>query len=139
MGRAYRSCPAVSQICSLTRFPSRSTVRILKSMLHIGSVIRAQRYCTHPIVVMKLGVKVSSEKRRRRQLLPTPSARGEPRENTMPRRTAVSDKQELDEVVKACARGRHPRGRCAVRRALAVASGTARLTSFKRIARFGTS
>lgn len=38
----------------------------------------------------------------------------------MRRRTAVSNEQQLDEVVKACARGRHPRGRWAVRRALAV-------------------
>ena len=38
-----RSCPAVSQICSLTRFPSRSTVRILKSILRACHVA-AQRF-----------------------------------------------------------------------------------------------
>lgn len=31
--RARRACPAVSQICSLTRLPSSSTLRILKSIL----------------------------------------------------------------------------------------------------------
>lgn len=54
-----RSCPAVSHICSLTRLPSSSIVRILKSM---------------PMVVMKEGVKESSLKRRRQQDLPTPES-----------------------------------------------------------------
>lgn len=54
-----RSWPAVSQICSFTRFPSSSMVRILKSM---------------PIVVMKDGVKESSLKRRRQQDFPTPES-----------------------------------------------------------------
>lgn len=54
-----RSWPAVSQICSFTRLPSSSIVRILKSM---------------PIVVMKEGVKESSLKRRRQQDLPTPES-----------------------------------------------------------------
>lgn len=31
-----RSCPAVSQICSLTHFPSISTFLILKSILQAG-------------------------------------------------------------------------------------------------------
>src|SRR3569833_2490944 len=50
------SWPAVSQICSFTRLPSSSMVRILKSM---------------PIVVMKLGVNESSLKRSRQHDLPT--------------------------------------------------------------------
>lgn len=54
-----RSWPAVSQICSLTRLPSSSMVRILKSM---------------PIVVMKEGVKESSLKRSRQHDLPTPES-----------------------------------------------------------------
>jgi hypothetical protein len=54
-----RSCPAVSHICSFTRLPSSSMVRILKSM---------------PIVVMKEGVKESSLKRSRQQDLPTPES-----------------------------------------------------------------
>jgi len=54
-----RSWPAVSQICNLTRFPSSSIVRILKSM---------------PIVVMKEGVKESSLKRSRQQDFPTPES-----------------------------------------------------------------
>lgn len=49
--------PAVSQIWSLMRLPSSSMVRILKSI---------------PMVVMKDGVKESSEKRSNRQDLPTP-------------------------------------------------------------------
>lgn len=54
-----RSCPAVSQICSLTRLPSSSMVLILKSM---------------PMVVMKEGVKESSLKRSRQHDLPTPES-----------------------------------------------------------------
>lgn len=54
-----RSWPAVSHICNLTRFPSNSIVRILKSM---------------PIVVMKEGVNESSLKRSRQQDLPTPES-----------------------------------------------------------------
>lgn len=54
-----RSCPAVSQICSLTRLPSSSIVRILKSM---------------PIVVINEGVNESSLKRSRQQDLPTPES-----------------------------------------------------------------
>lgn len=54
-----RSWPAVSQICSLTRLPSSSMVRILKSM---------------PMVVMNDGVKESSLKRSRQQDLPTPES-----------------------------------------------------------------
>lgn len=54
-----RSWPAVSQICSLTRLPSSSMVRILKSM---------------PMVVMKEGVKESSLKRSRQHDLPTPES-----------------------------------------------------------------
>lgn len=54
-----RSWPAVSQICSLTRFPSSSMVLILKSM---------------PMVVMKDGVKESSLKRSRQHDLPTPES-----------------------------------------------------------------
>lgn len=54
-----RSWPAVSHICSLTRLPSSSMVRILKSM---------------PMVVMKEGVKLSSLKRSRQQDLPTPES-----------------------------------------------------------------
>lgn len=54
-----RSCPAVSQICNLTRLPSSSIVLILKSM---------------PIVVMKEGVKESSLKRSKQQDLPTPES-----------------------------------------------------------------
>lgn len=53
------SCPAVSHICSFTRFPSSSIVLILKSM---------------PMVVMKEGVKESSLKRRRQHDLPTPES-----------------------------------------------------------------
>lgn len=56
--------PAVSQIWSLMRLPSSSMVRILKSI---------------PMVVMKDGVKESSEKRSNRQDLPTPM-RESPRE-----------------------------------------------------------
>jgi len=52
-----RSWPAVSHICSFTLFPSRSIVLILKSI---------------PMVVMKEGVKLSSENRRRQHDLPTP-------------------------------------------------------------------
>ena len=54
-----RSWPAVSQICSLTRLPSSSMVRILKSM---------------PMVVMKDGVNESSLKRSRQHDLPTPES-----------------------------------------------------------------
>ena len=54
-----RSCPAVSQICSLIVFPSRSIVRILKST---------------PIVLMYDSVYVSSAKRRSRHDLPTPES-----------------------------------------------------------------
>jgi hypothetical protein len=54
-----RSWPAVSQICSFTRFPSSSIVRILKSM---------------PIVVIKDGVNESSLNRRRQHDLPTPES-----------------------------------------------------------------
>ena len=54
-----RSWPAVSHIWSLTRFPSSSIVRILKSM---------------PMVVMKEGVKESSLKRSRQHDLPTPES-----------------------------------------------------------------
>ena len=55
-----RSWPAVSQICNLIRLPSSSViVLILKSM---------------PMVLMKLGVKESSENLNNRQLLPTPNA-----------------------------------------------------------------
>lgn len=54
-----RSCPAVSQICSFTRFPSSSIVRILKSI---------------PMVVMKDGVNESSLKRSRQHDLPTPES-----------------------------------------------------------------
>lgn len=53
------SWPAVSQICSLTRLPSSSIVRILKSM---------------PMVVMKDGVNESSLKRSRQHDLPTPES-----------------------------------------------------------------
>lgn len=53
------SIPAVSQICSFTRFPSSSIVLILKSI---------------PIVVMKLGVKLSSLNRSRQHDLPTPES-----------------------------------------------------------------
>lgn len=86
-----RSWPAVSQICSLIRFPSSSIVLILKSILHkhkycnqrgednklkslrAGAIERSsQHQRTYPIVVIKLVVKEPSEKRRRRQLLPTP-------------------------------------------------------------------
>jgi hypothetical protein len=54
-----RSCPAVSHICSFTRLPSSSIVRILKSM---------------PIVVMNDGVKESSLNRRRQHDFPTPES-----------------------------------------------------------------
>jgi hypothetical protein len=54
-----RSWPAVSHICSFTRLPSSSMVRILKSM---------------PIVVMKDGVKESSLKRSKQHDLPTPES-----------------------------------------------------------------
>ena len=54
-----RSCPAVSQICSLTRLPSSSIVRILKSM---------------PMVVMKEGVKLSSLNLNKQHDLPTPES-----------------------------------------------------------------
>ena len=53
-----RSCPAVSQICSLIRLPSRSMFLILKSM---------------PIVVMKDFENDWLAYRRRRQVLPTPA------------------------------------------------------------------
>jgi hypothetical protein len=52
-----RSWPAVSHICSFTRLPSSSIVRILKSM---------------PMVVMKEGVNESSLKRKRQHDFPTP-------------------------------------------------------------------
>lgn len=95
-----RSCPAVSHIWSLMRLPSSSMVRILKSILsgshklitshrhhtfqyhniYIRLRVSTANYCsvpvskrTHPIVVMKLVVKESSEKRRRRQDFPTPA------------------------------------------------------------------
>jgi hypothetical protein len=51
--------PAVSQIWSFTRFPSSSMVLILKSI---------------PIVVIKLGVKLSSLKRSKQHDLPTPES-----------------------------------------------------------------
>ena len=54
-----RSWPAVSQICSLTRLPSSSMVRILKSM---------------PMVVMNDGVNESSLNRSRQHDLPTPES-----------------------------------------------------------------
>lgn len=54
-----RSCPAVSQICSFTRLPSSSIVRILKSI---------------PMVVMKEGVNESSLKRSKQHDLPTPES-----------------------------------------------------------------
>lgn len=54
-----RSWPAVSHICSLTRLPSSSIVRILKSM---------------PMVVMNDGVKESSLKRSRQHDFPTPES-----------------------------------------------------------------
>lgn len=54
-----RSCPAVSHICSFTRLPSSSMVRILKSM---------------PMVVMNEGVNESSLKRSRQHDLPTPES-----------------------------------------------------------------
>lgn len=54
-----RSCPAVSHICSFTRLPSSSMVRILKSM---------------PMVVMNEGVKESSLNRNKQQDLPTPES-----------------------------------------------------------------
>ena len=54
-----RSCPAVSQICSLTRLPSSSMVLILKSI---------------PMVVIKDGVNESSLNRNRQQDLPTPES-----------------------------------------------------------------
>lgn len=78
-----RSCPAVSQICSLIRLPSSSMVLILKSILHD----QWKRLVTtdpdtnkqygflddmYPIVVMKLVVNEPSEKRKSRQLFPTP-------------------------------------------------------------------
>jgi hypothetical protein len=85
-----RSWPAVSQICSLIRFPSSSMVLILKSILHqeewqweLVKIFKnptlntsVQLRCsknTHPMVVIKLVVKEPSEKRKRRQLLPTPA------------------------------------------------------------------
>lgn len=55
--RCQASCVFVRTIWSLTRFPSTSIVRILKSI---------------PIVVMKDGVHASSQNRSRRQDLPTP-------------------------------------------------------------------
>lgn len=54
-----RSWPAVSHICSFTRLPSSSIVRILKSM---------------PMVVIKDGVNESSLKRSRQHDLPTPES-----------------------------------------------------------------
>ena len=54
-----RSCPAVSQICSLIVLPSSSIVRILKST---------------PIVEMYDSVYVSSAKRSSRHDLPTPES-----------------------------------------------------------------
>ena len=54
-----RSWPAVSHICSFTRLPSSSIVRILKSM---------------PMVVMNEGVNESSLKRNRQHDLPTPES-----------------------------------------------------------------
>jgi hypothetical protein len=54
-----RSWPAVSHICSLTRLPSSSIVRILKSM---------------PMVVMKDGVNESSLNRSKQHDLPTPES-----------------------------------------------------------------
>ena len=54
-----RSWPAVSHICSFTRLPSSSIVRILKSI---------------PMVVIKDGVKESSLKRSRQHDLPTPES-----------------------------------------------------------------
>jgi hypothetical protein len=54
-----RSWPAVSQICSFTRLPSSSMVRILKSM---------------PMVVMNDGVNESSLKRSRQHDFPTPES-----------------------------------------------------------------
>ena len=69
-------------ICNLMRFPSSSMVRILKSI---------------PIVVMKDGVQASSQKRRRRQDLPTPGRRMrmEARWKDMEKDTRVADEKEL--------------------------------------------
>uniref|UniRef100_A0A6B2LWZ0 Uncharacterized protein n=1 Tax=Arcella intermedia TaxID=1963864 RepID=A0A6B2LWZ0_9EUKA len=53
------SCPAVSQIWSLTVVPPRSSVRILKST---------------PIVLMNDSVKVLSANRRSKLLFPTPES-----------------------------------------------------------------
>ncbi len=63
------------------RFPSNSIVLILKSI---------------PMVVMKDGVKESSEKRRSRQLFPTPANEREEREE---KRTGITNQQKLDEIV----------------------------------------
>lgn len=80
-----RSCPAVSQICSLIDLLSRKIFLILKSILcgpydhphqHHISVIQQlpidHVVNAHPMVVMKLDWKESSEKRNKMQLLPTP-------------------------------------------------------------------
>lgn len=74
-----RSCPAVSQICNLIRFPSSSMVLILKSILKITEeLVRKKKFrrCSgvkiYPIVVIKLGVNESSENRKSKQLFPTP-------------------------------------------------------------------
>lgn len=92
-----RSWPAVSHICNLIRFPSSSIVLILKSMLknknkiiqwhqsHLTTTTDRDKRIkrnqilhdctkeTYPMVVIKLVVKDPSEKRNKRQLLPTPT------------------------------------------------------------------
>lgn len=75
------SWPAVSHICSLTRFPSSSIVRILKSM---------------PIVVMNDGVNESSLKRNRQHDFPTPES---PMSNSLIYIFAESFKQSVPAVL----------------------------------------
>jgi hypothetical protein len=88
-----RSWPAVSHICSFTRLPSSSMVRILKSM---------------PIVVMNEGVKESSLNRSRQHDLPTPES---PIKRSLicveisRRRTrAEAYRQTYEEIVVSCSR-----------------------------------
>ena len=63
-----------------------------------------------PMVVMKLFVKVSSENRNSKQLLPTPEGHVRQKtRRTQRKRTAVADKQEFDKVVVVLSNARHCR------------------------------
>ena len=63
-----------------------------------------------PMVVMKLSVKVPSENRNSKQLLPTPEGQVlQETQSTRQKRTAVADKQEFDKLVVVLSNARHCR------------------------------